>query len=212
MVGVGRGATAGVLIKNAEALERFERVDTLVIDNTGTLTDGKPKVVAVVPAGGIGEEELLRLAASLERGSEHPLAAAIVNAAQERGLTLNDAAEFDSPTGKGVVGRIDDKRVALGNLRLFADLKIDMRALEGKADELRRDGATVIFIAVGGEAAGVIAIADPIKVTTPEAVRALRAQGVRVVMLTGDNHDGDGRGPQAGDRGGRGRDPPRRQK
>ncbi len=187
MVGVGRGAMAGVLIKNAEALERFEKVDTLVVDKTGTLTEGKPKVVAVVPAGSFAENDLLRLAASLERGSEHPLAAAIVAAARERNLGLVEAADFDSPTGKGVVGTIEGKRVALGNMKLFGDLKVDMAPLEARADELRRDGATVIFMAVGGQAAGAIAIADPIKATTPEAVRSLKAQGVRVVMLTGDN-------------------------
>ena len=187
MVGVGRGAMAGVLIKNAEALERFEKVDTLVVDKTGTLTEGKPKVVAVVPASTFTENDLLRLAASLERGSEHPLAAAIVAAAGERKLTLAEPTEFDSPTGKGVVGAIGGRRVALGNVKLFADLKVDTRPLDAQADELRRDGATVIFMAVDGQAAGVIAIADPIKPSTPEALRALRAQGVRVVMLTGDN-------------------------
>jgi Cu+-exporting ATPase len=187
MVGVGRGATAGVLIRNAEALERFEKVDTLVVDKTGTLTEGKPKVVAVVPVGSLVETDLLRLAASLERGSEHPLAAAIVAAAHERRLPLDEAADFESPTGKGVVGTIGGKRVALGNATLFSDLHIDMRVLAPRADELRRDGATVIFMAVDGLAAGAMAIADPIKPTTPEAVRTLRAEGVRVVMLTGDN-------------------------
>ncbi|HEX9462002.1 MAG TPA: heavy metal translocating P-type ATPase [Alphaproteobacteria bacterium] len=187
MVGMGRGAAAGVLIKNAQALERFESVDTLVVDKTGTLTEGKPRVVAVVPAGRFDERELLRLAASLERGSEHPLAAAVVAAARERGLALAETRDFDSPTGKGVVGTVDGQRVALGNLKLFAELRLDARGLEARADELRRDGATVIFMAVGGEAAGVIAIADPIKATSPEAVRALKAEGVRIVMLTGDN-------------------------
>ncbi|HTP84559.1 MAG TPA: heavy metal translocating P-type ATPase [Alphaproteobacteria bacterium] len=187
MVGVGRGATAGVLIKNAEALERLEKVDTLVVDKTGTLTEGKPKVVAVVPAGTFAEHDLLWLAASLERGSEHPLAAAIVAAAGERRLVLVEAADFASPTGKGVLGTVEGKRVALGNERLFADLKVDMRPLESRADELRRDGATVIFMAVDGQAAGALAIADPVKATASEAVRTLQAEGMRIVMLTGDN-------------------------
>jgi Cu+-exporting ATPase len=187
MVGVGRGATAGVLIKNAEALERFEKVNTLVIDKTGTLTEGKPKVVAVVAAGDMTETELLRLSAGLERGSEHPLAAAIVAAAKERGLTIAEAANFDSPTGKGVVGSVEGKKVALGNLKLFADLNIEIEPLKPRAEELRRDGATVIFVAVDGKAVGIIAIADPVKATTPEAIQALKAAGIMIVMLTGDN-------------------------
>jgi Cu+-exporting ATPase len=187
MVGVGRGAAAGVLIKDAAALERLEKVDTLVIDKTGTLTEGKPKVVAVVPAGRFAEDDVLRLAASAERGSEHPLAAAVTAAATARGLTLVSAAEFQSLTGKGVMAMIDGRRVALGTKRLLDDLKIDPRALAARADELRRDGATVIFIAVDGEAAGLIAIADPVKATTAEALRALKAEGLRIVMLTGDN-------------------------
>jgi Cu+-exporting ATPase len=187
MVGVGRGALAGVLIKNAEALEHFEKVDTLVVDKTGTLTEGKPKLVAVVQTGTIDQDNLLRLAASLERGSEHPLAAAILAAAQEKGLALGTATEFDSPVGKGVVGVVDGKRIALGNVRLLSDLDIDARDLQSRANELRRDGATAIFMAVDGQPAGLLAIADPVKATTPEAVRALKAEGVRVVMLTGDN-------------------------
>jgi len=187
MVGVGRGATAGVLIRNAEALERFEKIDTLVVDKTGTLTEGKPKVVAVVAAGSFVENDLLRLAASLERGSEHPLAAAIVAAAHERRLPLDEAADFDSPVGRGVVGTVGGRRVALGNATLFSDLRIDMQELALRADDLRRDGATVILMAVDGLAAGAMAVADPIKPTTPEAVRTLQAAGVRVVMLTGDN-------------------------
>jgi Cu+-exporting ATPase len=187
MVGVGRGAAAGVLIKNAEALERLEAVDTLIVDKTGTLTEGRPKVVAVVPADGFADHDLLRLAAGLERGSEHPLAAAIVAAAGEQRLRLVEAADFVSPTGKGVLGTVEGKRVALGNVALFADLKIDIRALEARADELRRDGATVIFMAVDGQAAGVLAVADPVKATASEAVRTLQAQGVRVIMVTGDN-------------------------
>jgi len=187
MVGVGRGATAGVLIKNAEAFERFEKVDTLVIDKTGTLTEGKPKVVAVVAAGGVTEADLLRLSASLERGSEHPLAASIVTAAKERGLPIAEAANFDSPTGKGVVGTVEGRKIALGNPKLFADLNIEIESLKPRAGELRRDGATVIFAAVDGKAAGIIAIADPVKATTPEAIQALKAAGIMIVMLTGDN-------------------------
>jgi Cu+-exporting ATPase len=187
MVGVGRGALAGVLIKNAEALERFEKVDTLVIDKTGTLTEGKPKVTAVVAAAGFAEDELLRLAASLERGSEHPLAAAIVKAAEEKKLALASAADFDSPTGKGVVGTIDGKRVALGNARLLADLGIGSHALDARADALRAEGATVVYVTVAEKLAGLVAVADPVKPSTPEALAALKADGIRIVMLTGDN-------------------------
>jgi len=187
MVGVGRGAQAGVLIKNAEALERMERVNTLVVDKTGTLTEGKPKVVAVVPAEAISESELLRLAASVERASEHPLARAIVEAAIERKLALVDVTDFDSPTGKGALGTIDGRRIALGNARFLAGLNVVTAALDAEAERLRQDGATAIYVAVDNKAAGVIAIADPVKVTTPEALKALSAEGVRVVMLTGDN-------------------------
>ena len=187
MVGVGRGARAGVLIKNAEALERLEKVDTLVVDKTGTLTEGKPRVVAVRPAPGVSEEELLKLAASLERMSEHPLAAAILRAAADRGLPLARVDGFDSVPGKGVTGLIDGRKVALGNPAMMEAVRVDVGALEGQADALRREGATAIFAALDGKAAGVIAIADPIKATTAEAVRALKDAGVRVVMLTGDN-------------------------
>jgi Cu+-exporting ATPase len=187
MVGVGRGAQAGVLIKNAEALERMERVDTLVVDKTGTLTEGKPKVVAVVPAPGLDEAEVLRLAGSVERASEHPLARAIVEAAAERGISLTDAADFDSPTGKGVIGRVSERKIALGNARFLAELGTSVTALEGEAERLRQEGATAIYLAVDGKAAGVIAIADPVKASTPQALQALTADGVRVVMLTGDN-------------------------
>jgi Cu+-exporting ATPase len=186
-VGVGRGAQAGVLIKNAEALERFEKVDTLVIDKTGTLTEGRPRVVAVETGAGIGEAELLRLAASLERGSEHPLAAAIVEAAKERGLKLADARDFDAPTGKGVVGMVESRRIALGNARLLGDLGLEAGWFAGKAEELRRDGQTVMFVAVDDAVAGLIGVADPIKETTPKAIHDLRADGLRIVMLTGDN-------------------------
>ena len=187
MVGVGRGAQAGVLIKNAEALERMEKIDTLVIDKTGTLTEGKPKVVAVKPAPGFDETKVLQLAASVERGSEHPLAAAIVAAAAERNLELSPVRDFDSPVGKGVIGTIEDKRLALGNARFLGELNIDTSALSAEAERLRGDGATAIFLAVNGKPAGVIAIADPVKATTPDALRALAAEGIRVVMLTGDN-------------------------
>ena len=187
MVGVGRGAQAGVLIKNAEALERMERVNTLVVDKTGTLTEGKPKVVAVVPAQGTTENDVLRLAASVERASEHPLARAIVDAAAERKINLADVADFNSPTGKGALGTIEGRRIALGNARFLAELNVATTMLDSEAERLRQDGATAIYVAVDGKAAGVIAIADPVKDTTPEALKALRAEGVRVVMLTGDN-------------------------
>jgi Cu+-exporting ATPase len=187
MVGVGRGAQAGVLIKNAEALERMEKIDTLVIDKTGTLTEGKPKVAAVSPAPGFDEAQVLRLAASVERGSEHPLAAAIVAAAAERKLELAPVRGFDSPAGKGVIGLVEGKRLALGNAKFLAELNIDTTALSGEAERLRADGATAIVLGVNGKLAGVIAIADPVKATTPEALQAIVASGIRVVMLTGDN-------------------------
>ncbi len=186
MVGVGRGAEAGVLTKNAEALERMEAVDTLVVDKTGTLTEGKPKVTTIV-ARGIDESELLRLAASLERASEHPLAAAIVTAAEERKLKLTEATDFDSPAGKGVTGTVNGRKVALGNARFLAELGIATDALAADAEKLRTEGATAILVAVDGRPAGVIAIADPVKASTPAALKALREEGVRIVMLTGDN-------------------------
>ncbi|PTQ87612.1 heavy metal translocating P-type ATPase [Nitrosomonas ureae] len=187
MVGVGRGATEGVLIKNAEALERMEKVDTIVIDKTGTLTEGRPRVTAIRAAGNIDENELLRLAASLEQGSEHPLAAAIVAAAKERSIALIKATDFDSPTGKGVVGTVDGHRIVLGNTKFLAELNIDTRGLEAQADDLRQHGATVIFVAVDGATAGIVAIADPVKESTSAAIDALHADGIRIVMLTGDN-------------------------
>jgi Cu+-exporting ATPase len=187
MVGVGRGAQAGVLIKNAEALERMEKVDTLVVDKTGTLTEGKPKVVAIVAGDGLDENELLRLAASVEQASEHPLAAAIVAAAQERGVTPGKVLGFDQPTGKGAIGMVERRRVVLGNAPFLAELGIATAPLDARADDLRRDGATAIFVAIDGKAAGVIAIADPVKPSTAEALRALQLEGIRVVMLTGDN-------------------------
>ena len=187
MVGVGRGAHAGVLIKNAEALERFEKVDTLVLDKTGTLTEGRPSVTAILPDEGFAEVDILRLSASLERGSEHPLADAIVRAARDRDIPLSEAVDFDSPVGRGVRGTIDGRQVALGNTRYLAELSIDVSALEPKAEALRHDGATAIFVAIDGMAAGVIGIADPIKATTPAAILALKAAGLRLVMMTGDN-------------------------
>jgi P-type Cu+ transporter len=184
-VGVGRGAQAGVLIKNAEALERFEKVDTLVIDKTGTLTEGRPRVVTVETGDGIGEDELLRLAASLERSSEHPLGAAIV--AKERGLRLSETHDFDAPTGRGVVGTVEGQRVALGNARLLDDLGLGAGRFADRAEALRRDGQTVMLVAVGDAVAGLIGVADPIKATTAKAIEALRADGLRIVILTGDN-------------------------
>ncbi len=187
MVGVGRGAEVGVLIKNAEALERMEKIDTLVVDKTGTLTEGKPKVVAIIPAEGFEEGQVLRLAASLEKASEHPLALAIVAAAQERGLNMSAVTEFNSPTGKGVVGVVDGRRLALGHANFLRELHIATNALEQDAERLRHDGATAIFLGVDGRLAAVIAVADPVKSTTPAALDALAKEGVRVVMLTGDN-------------------------
>ena len=187
MVGVGRGAEVGVLIKNADALERMEKIDTLVVDKTGTLTEGKPKVVSVVPAAGLDQNEVLRLAASVEKASEHPLALAIVSAAQERGLNLSAVSEFDSPTGRGVVGAVDGRRLALGNASFLRELGVQTHALEQEAERLRHEGATAIFLGVDGKVGAVIAIADPVKRTTPDALHALSQEGVRVVMLTGDN-------------------------
>jgi Cu+-exporting ATPase len=187
MVGVGRGARSGVLIKNAEALERFEKVDTIVVDKTGTLTEGKPRVVAVRPAPGQTEGEIVRLAASLERGSQHPLAAAIVAAAQEHGVALAEASDFEAPPGKGVAGSVEGRRIVIGNLRILMEAGIDAGGLAAEAERLRQDGATVVFVAIDGRAAGAVAIADPIKATTPGALAALKQAGIRVVMLTGDN-------------------------
>jgi Cu+-exporting ATPase len=192
MVGVGRGARGGVLIKNAEALERLEKVDTVVIDKTGTLTEGKPKVVAVRTGEGLPEADLLRLAASLERASQHPLGAAIVTAAEARGLTLASASNFDAPSGKGVTGTVEGRGLVIGNRRFLQEAGVDMaadtgRALVVEADRLRQDGASVIFVAIDGQPAGAIAVADPIKASTPGALAALKAAGIRVVMLTGDN-------------------------
>ena len=187
MVGVGRGAQAGVLIKNAEALERMEKIDTLVVDKTGTLTEGKPKVVSIVAAAGFQASEILRLAASVERASEHPLADAIVRAARERNLDLSKVDEFLSPTGKGATGRVDGKTVLLGNSNFLTSLGIETQPLNEQSEQLRGDGATVINIAVDGKLAGLFAIADPVKPSTPDALKALAAEGIKVIMLTGDN-------------------------
>ncbi len=187
MVGVGRGAQAGVLIKNAEALERMERIDTLVVDKTGTLTEGKPKVVAVLALPGFDDDQVLRLAASVERGSEHPLAAAIVKTATERGIALGTVRGFDAPAGKGVIGMVEGKRLALGHAKFLAELNIDTQALAQEAERLRTDGATAIFLGINGKVAGCIAIADPVKPTTLAALKTLLDEGIRVVMLTGDN-------------------------
>jgi len=186
MVGTGRGATAGVLIKNAEALEILERVDTLVVDKTGTLTEGKPKLVSITAISG-PEDQLLRYAASLERGSEHPLAAAIVAGANERGVELTSASDFTSITGKGVTGKIDGQAVALGNRALLDQLGVDIANVADRAETLRTQGQTVMFVAVDHVLAGLIGVADPIKETTADAIRALQAEGIRIVMLTGDS-------------------------
>jgi Cu+-exporting ATPase len=186
MVGVGRAASFGILIKNAEALERMEKVDTLVVDKTGTLTEGKPKVVAVVAAQGFDEAGLLKLAASVERASEHPLAAAIVAAARERNIEPLSVVDFDAPSGKGVLGTIEQQRVVIGNNQFLTEHGVHFDALQGDAERLRGEGATVVFAAVGGKLAGIIAVADPVKATTPPALAALRAQNIAIVMLTGD--------------------------
>ncbi|MCR4524417.1 MULTISPECIES: heavy metal translocating P-type ATPase [Bosea] len=187
MVGVGRGAHLGVLIKNAEALERFERVDTLVVDKTGTLTEGKPRLTGLKPVGAIAESELLRLAASLERASEHPLAAAIVDAAKERGLALAEAQDFDSPVGKGVTGTVEGRALVIGSHRIMTEAGIDTAAQAAEAETLRAEGGTVIFVAIDGRVAGLLTISDPVKQTTPRAIKSLKSAGIRVVMLTGDN-------------------------
>jgi Cu+-exporting ATPase len=187
MVAVGKGAGAGVLIKSAESLERMEKVTTLVVDKTGTLTEGKPRVTAIVPAPGFTEADLLFLAASLERSSEHPLAAAVVAAAKEKGIAPEEPSGFASVTGKGVTGTVRGRAVALGNAKLITDQGIDLGDLAAKADALRASGGTALFIAVDGRPGGVIAVADPIKASTRAALDSLRADDIHVVMLTGDN-------------------------
>ncbi|MDP1702700.1 MAG: heavy metal translocating P-type ATPase [Aestuariivirga sp.] len=187
MVGVGRGAQAGVLIRDAEALERMEKIDTLVVDKTGTLTEGKPSVTAIATIKGGDENELLALAASVEKASEHPLADAIVAAADKRGLAIAKVMGFDSPSGKGAIGMVGKKRIVIGNAKFLGELKIATDTLAGKADAMRREGATAVFVAINGKVAGVISIADAVKASTPQALAALREAGMRIVMLTGDN-------------------------
>lgn len=187
MVGTGRGAGAGILIRNAEALETFGKVNTLIVDKTGTLTEGKPTLHSVVPQRGIGEAELLQLVASLERSSEHPLAAAIVKGAEARKLTLTEVQGFSSTTGKGVKGTVSDKQIAIGNAELFRELGVDPTPLLSQAEALRQEGQTVMLIAAEGRAAGLVSVSDPIKRSTPDAVRELKAAGLKVLMVTGDN-------------------------
>jgi Cu+-exporting ATPase len=187
MVGTGRGAHAGVLIKNAEALETLEKVDTLVLDKTGTLTEGKPRVVSVIPVAGISEPELLRTAASLEQGSEHPLASAILAAAKERGLAIGQVSDFHSYAGRGVGGNVDGKQLIAGSEKLFSEMKVSLSDLMKRGEALRSQGQTVIFVGVDGRAAGLLAIADPVKPSTPTALADLKEQGLRIVMLTGDS-------------------------
>ena len=187
MTATGRGAQAGVLIKNAEALERFEKIDTLMVDKTGTLTEGKPRLVSVLPESGHDEAEVLRLAATLERGSEHPLAEAIVAGAEERGVALGEATDFEAVTGKGVKGTVDGKSVALGNLKLVTDLGLEAAELTEKANSYRDQGETVMFVMLDGAVAGLVSVADPVKETTPDALKALHELGFRIIMATGDN-------------------------
>jgi Cu+-exporting ATPase len=189
MVGTGRGASAGILIRNAEALETLEKIDTLVVDKTGTLTEGKPSLVSVLVQPGQNESELLRLAGSLERASEHPLAQAIITGAEQRGVSLVPVTDFRSLTGQGVTGSVDGKMVAIGNSRLFKTLSIDAETLRGPADELRRDGQTAMFVAIENKPAGLIGVSDPIKASTPEAIELLHQAGLRLVMLTGDSRE-----------------------
>jgi Cu+-exporting ATPase len=187
MVGTGRGATAGVLIKNAEALELMEKIDTLVVDKTGTLTVGKPKLVDIQAANGFDQADVLRLAAAIERASEHPLAAAIVVGAEERGVVLPASSDFESRTGRGVIGTVEERKIALGNIILMNDLRIDTGSLEAKADEHRAEGQGVMFVAIDGKLAGIVVVADPVKETAAEAIAELHGQGIRIVMMTGDN-------------------------
>ncbi|MDO9027871.1 MAG: copper-translocating P-type ATPase, partial [Candidatus Roizmanbacteria bacterium] len=187
MVAMGKGAMAGVLFKNAEAIEIMKKINTLVVDKTGTLTVGKPELVSIIPTGGTDEQTILRFAASLERGSEHPLAAAIVKGAEKRNISLADVEEFESVTGKGVAGMIEGQKVALGNRKLLDDLGIDTAELSVNAESMRREGQTVMFVSVDGRAIGLLGVADPIKETTPEAIDSLHKEGIRIVMLTGDN-------------------------
>jgi len=189
-VAAGRGAAAGVLIKNAEALEVLSKVDTLVVDKTGTLTEGKPRLVSahIAPGSAVaGEATLIRFAASLERASEHPLAAALLAAARERKLSLSEPTEFRASPGKGITGKVEGRSVALGNAELFRDMHMNLKPLATEAEALRREGQTVLFVAVEGQLAGLLSVADPVKPSTPDAIRQLHADGLRIVMLTGDN-------------------------
>jgi Cu+-exporting ATPase len=187
MVGTGQGAHHGVLVRNAEAFEVLDKVDTLVVDKTGTLTEGKPALVSVRAAGGVTDDELLRLGAGLEQGSEHPLAAAIVEGARARGIQPAAVEGFESKTGRGVAGEVEGRRVVLGNRRMFEESAIDPQPLLDEADRLRAEGQTVMFLAVDGRPAGLLGVTDPIRATTGEAIRLLRAEGIEVVMATGDN-------------------------
>jgi Cu+-exporting ATPase len=187
MVSVGRGASAGVLVKNAQALERMEKVTTLIVDKTGTLTEGKPKLVSIAPLGGWSEADLLRASASVEQGSEHPLASAIVRGAEERGVALAEAQDFKSITGKGVEGRVNDWQVVVGNRQLVDTLRGGPTEAIDRAESLRKDGQTVMFVAVNGQPAGLLGVADPVKESTPEALRALHGEGIDIVMVTGDS-------------------------
>jgi len=187
MVSTGKGATMGVLFKNAEAIETMRKIDTLVVDKTGTLTLGKPKLTGIVTAGGMSEDKLLLLSASLEKISEHPLAAAIVSGAVEREITPVETIDFNSITGKGVTGVVEGAKILLGNVKLMDDADVDIKELKDQAEEMRKEGQTVMFVAVDGQLAGILAVSDPIKESTPEAIRQLHNEGLRVVMLTGDN-------------------------
>ena len=188
MVGMGRGATAGVLVKNADALERFEKVTTLVLDKTGTLTEGRPRVASVVALPGFDEARVIGVAASLEKGSEHPLAAAIVAAGEERGEKIPSARDVEVKAGKGILGQVDGQRIALGNQALMDELGIDFSSAAAQADTLRDEGSTVMLVAIDNKPAGLIAAQDPIKETTPQALTALQAAGLEIVMVTGDSH------------------------
>src|SRR5262249_14242031 len=187
MVGTGRGAEAGVLIRNAEALETLQRADTLVVDKTGTLTEGKPKLAAVETVGAWEQDELLRLAAGLERGSEHPLAAAIIKGAETRNLVVPPATEFQSVTGRGVVGKVEGRRILLGNAALLAEHQVSTEPLESRMDALRREAQTVMFVAVEGQLAGLLSVVDPIRASTADAIQEIHADGMRIIMLTGDS-------------------------
>jgi Cu+-exporting ATPase len=187
MVATGKGATMGVLFKNAEAIETMRKINTIVVDKTGTLTVGKPKLTGVVPAKDMSEEKLLRLAATLEKASEHPLAAAIVSGTAERGIQPTDVVDFDSITGKGVLGVVENVTVKLGNTKLMDDAGVDITELKEQAETMRKEGQTVMFVAIDGQLAGILAVSDPIKESTPEAIKQLHDEGLQVVMLTGDN-------------------------